>query len=706
MRAMKQCRFGVAMWLFVTCCFNISLKAQIDNYFTGTGIDGALTINGSNIVINNYAQVTATAAVGNTSLTVTSTSNFASGKLILVLQSTGIATIPTSGNQTSIDLTNNAVGRWELVRIASLTATKLTLASPLRYGYTANVTQVITVPEYTTVTINSTRSLIAGAWNGSTGGVVAFLCQGTVTNNGTISAAGRGFRGGLAVVDVSGSTGCTGVDEAAPTGAQKGEGIANTRYGVTQTGRGNVANAGGGGVCSSTGGGGGGNGGAGGRGGNSDDGNRVVGGLGGVATNGSLYDYLSFGGGGGAGHVSATSGSNGSAGGGIVFIRCNSFSGGTVTASGGLASSTTTVDGAGGGGAGGTIYIRCVGPFSVTTIQAAGGAGGSCNSGAPTGPGGGGAGGRILIQANGYAGSPTINGGNAGTSMATSDSYGAIAGSIGTATINANAMSAPAVPTLVTPANNATVNTATPIISGTGPANASIEIFVDNSLNGTATTDGAGNYSYTTTALSSGAHTVKASTRIIGLNSDFTATNNFTVGPLPVTWVSFMAQLKNGKVELTWQTTNEINNDYFNIQNSNNGNDWKTIGTVAAKNNSGLHQYTFTHAFPINGRNYYRLQQVDKDGKSTLSSVKLMDLSLNNQPLSIYPNPVKGNIVVIDLGHAITTPVKYILSDITGKIIQTGSISTQQTTIQMTNTSAGIYTLKLTDGRTVKLTKW
>ncbi len=703
---MKQLRFGVAIWLLITCCFNNSLKAQIDNYLVGTGIDGALNINASNIVINNYTQVTATAAAGNTTLSVTSTTNFAAGRLIMVLQSTGIATIPASGNQTSINLTNNAVGRFELVRIASVTSNTITLVSPLRYGYTANVTQVITVPEYTTVTINSTRSIIAGAWNGSTGGVLAFLCQGTVTNNGTISAASRGFRGGLAIVDVSGSSGCTGLDEAAPTGAQKGEGIANTRYGATQTGRGNVANAGGGGVCSSTGGGGGGNGGAGGRGGNSDDGNRVVGGLGGVATNGSLYDYLSFGGGGGAGHVSASSGSNGGAGGGIIFIRCNSFSGGTITASGGLASSTATVDGAGGGGAGGTIHIRCVGTFSATTIQAAGGAGGSCNSGAPTGPGGGGAGGRILIQANGYAGSPNVNGGSAGTSIATSDSYGAIAGSTGTATTNANAMSAPAIPAITTPANNATVNTATPTISGTGTANSSVEIFVDNLLNGTATTDGAGNYSYVTTALSSGAHTVKASTRILGLNSDFTATNNFTIGPLPVTWVSFTAQPKNGKVELAWQTTNEINNDYFNIQNSSNGNDWNTIGTVAAKNNSSLNQYTFTHAFPINGRNYYRLQQVDKDGKSTLSSVKLIDLSQKIHPLSIYPNPVKGNIVVIDLGYAITTPIKYILSDVAGKIIQTGSISTQQTTIQIANSSAGIYTLKLTDGRTVKLTKW
>lgn len=703
---MKQLRFGVAIWLLITCCFNNSLKAQIDNYLVGTGIDGALNINASNIVINNYAQVTATAAAGNTSLVVNSTTNFAAGKLIMVLQSTGISTIPASGTQTSIDLTNNAVGRWELVRIASLTANTLTLVSPLRYGYAANVTQVITVPEYTTVTINSTRSIIAGAWNGSTGGVLAFLCQGTVTNNGTISAASRGFRGGLAIVDVSGSSGCTGLDEAAASGGQKGEGIANTRYGATYTGRGNIANGAGGGVCLNSGGGGGGNGGSGGRGGNSDDGNRVVGGLGGAATTGSSIDYFSFGGGGGAGHVSASSGANGGAGGGIIFIRCNSFSGGTLTASGGLGSSTATADGAGGGGAGGTIHIRCVGTFSATNIQAAGGMGGSANSGSTTGPGGGGGGGRIVIQANGYAGSPNVNGGSAGTSIATSDSYGAIAGSLGSATTNANAMSAPAIPTISTPTNNATVNTATPTISGTGTANSSIEIFVDNLLNGTATTDGAGNYSYVTTALSSGAHTVKASTRILGLNSDFTATNNFTVGPLPVTWVSFTAQPKNGKVELAWQTTNEINNDYFNIQNSSNGNDWNTIGTVAAKNNSSLNQYAFTHAFPIHGRNYYRLQQVDKDGKSTLSSVKLIDLSQKIHPLSIYPNPVKGNIVVIDLGYAITTPIKYILSDVAGKIIQTGSISTQQTTIQIANSSAGIYTLKLTDGRTVKLTKW
>ena len=250
--------------LGVTLLMSAPAKAGRDNYYLGTGRDGAITISATGTPVNAYAPVIAPVATSDASILIGSTVNgsITTGDLIMIWQPTGIVPEPVSGGPGPIDVTNDPVGRWEFARVASVAGSTINLTEPLLYSYAANATQVIRVPEYTTVTINATRNITCPAWNGQTGGIVAFLATGTITNNSSpgINTTGRGFRGGQYVTDPSGSLGSTGLDETVPSGAQKGEGIAKTRYGTTQTGRGNVANGGGGGVAYRSGGGGGGGG--------------------------------------------------------------------------------------------------------------------------------------------------------------------------------------------------------------------------------------------------------------------------------------------------------------------------------------------------------------------------------------------------------------------------------------------------------------
>jgi hypothetical protein len=528
--------------------------ADADTFYLGSGRDGALTVSTTGLVVNAYAPVTAPLAPGDISIsygTVVGAGTFAAGDLLLVLQTTGIVPEPSSGGASLIDLSSSPVGRWELARVSSASAGSLNLAAPLVYSYSANVTQIVRVPEYTTVTINATRSISPRAWNGSTGGVVAFLASGTVTNNGSIDARGSGFRGGQPVDDSSGTTGCAGLDQAAPGGGQKGEGIAATRYGASITGRGHVANGGAGGVCFYAGGGGGGNGGAGGQGGNSEltiDGNRAVGGEGGASLTFSLLDHLLMGGGGGAGHSSTVAGG---AGGGIVFIRASALSGsGTVYASG--SSSSASANAASGGGAGGTIYLRVAGAATCGSIQAAGGTGGTSNSMA-VGPGGGGGGGRILLQKG--SGTCTLTGtsvigASSGVQQDPSASggsvYGATAGVNGSITTLTGGFPNLNAPVVVTPANGSTTNNSKPTYAGTLaptiPSGTQVTIVVDNGTLATVTPDASGNWTYTPASnLSDGSHTIRAfavnsSQAIQSLSS---STSIFTVDttppPAPVT---------------------------------------------------------------------------------------------------------------------------------------------------------------------------
>ncbi|WP_304466074.1 Ig-like domain-containing protein [Vitiosangium sp. GDMCC 1.1324] len=529
-------------WLSAALCVlalgATAALAEPDSFGVGDGHNGPLTVAGSGTVINSYAPVTASLVIGATSIPIPigacvgDPTCFTAGDLVLVYQTTGLAPT-TSGDQTAVDLSTDPVGRWEFARLAAVTtAPALELTAPLVHAYTANVTQVIRVPEYTNVTLAAGRSITAPAWNGSTGGIVAFLANGIVSNSGQITTSGLGFRGGQYVNDTSGALFCAGADEPASAGAQKGEGIVNSRYGTSETGRGNVANGAGGGVCFKSGGGGGGNGGAGGQGGRASvtDGSRDVGGLGGAPLTYSVLNHLTFGGGGGAGHGSDSSGVAGGRGGGAIFIRANQLSGaGLITASGSLGGASSS-DGGSGGGAGGSVYLRFVKTADCSSVSATGGIGGNVNA-IRVGPGGGGGGGRVLFQAAGGTCTIIATGAASGVQQDASDAaYGAQAGGAVAPTVLPGGFIIPSVPTVVTPANGSVTNNRRPPITGTALAGAEVIIFLDGSEVGRTTADASGNYSLVPSSdLSDGPHTVQAVAEVEEVRSARSTLNNFTV---------------------------------------------------------------------------------------------------------------------------------------------------------------------------------
>jgi uncharacterized protein (TIGR03382 family) len=540
-------------WLMVALCMlalvPTTALAGPDSFGLGTGRNGPLTVTSSNLVINSYAPVPGALARGATSITVGPCAGapecFAAGDLVMVLQTTGLTPEPASGAQTPIDLGTSQVGRWELARLASVSGSTLSLNAPLGSAYAAGMTQVIRVPEYTDVTVNATRSIGSIPWDGSTGGVIAFLATGTVNNGGQINASGAGFRGGQFVNDSSGNQGCSALDEPVPQGGRKGEGLVVTRFGPTHSGRGNVANGAGGGVCFKAGGGGGGNAGAGGIGGRSEgtvDSARTVGGLGGAQISSSLLDHLMCGGGGGAGHGNGNTGVAGGSGGGAIFIRASLLSGsGTITAtgsSGGIAD----LDGASGGGAGGSIYLRLAGTASCGSVSANGGVGGTANS-SQVGPGGGGGGGRVLFQSAGGSCSGTAITASGATAGVQQDialgSYGAQPGSNGAITTIPGGFTLPPVPTVTTPANGDIISEPRPEIRGTAQPNTTVVIYVDGVEVGRTVSTPAGGYTFTLpTDLEEGSHTVDAATEVEGVQSPRSPGNTFTVETLETTLVS------------------------------------------------------------------------------------------------------------------------------------------------------------------------
>lgn len=296
------------------------------------GSDGAyaVTTNTTDAPIDSAAVAT----MGTKAISATNVS-FAAGQRILIIQSRG----------------TNA-GQKEELTIESYSAGTIVTTTPLTYTYTTGA-QVLVLKRYSSVTIDAGVTLTGKAWNGTTGGVLGWYCNGETKNNGTISLNGKGYRNNSS------------------EGAQ-GEGSA----GAGSVSYSNNGNAGGGGQkgTDATGGGGGANGG-----GAQGGGGKVgySGGYSGAAVGDAALATMFFGGAGGNG-----SGSNGwsigGSGGGIVFITSKTFTNSGAITANGVNGSNASGGGTGGGGAGGSILIKSqTAVLGSGTITANGGAAGT-----------------------------------------------------------------------------------------------------------------------------------------------------------------------------------------------------------------------------------------------------------------------------------------------------------------------------------------
>jgi|GEM_PF-7079793 len=134
----------------------------------------------------------------------------------------------------------------------------------------------------------------------------------------------------------------------------------------------------------------------------------------------------------------------------------------------------------------------------------------------------------------------------------------------------------------------------------------------------------------------------------LGSNPDLTApaADLFTAAaPLPVTLSSFDAIKEGRAVAIKWSTATEQNNDYFEVQRSTD-NDWTRIATVRGAGDSyNTQNYIVIDENPIAGQSYYRLKQVDFDGRYEYSATVSVVFNTNDEA-SIYPNPASNNVFV------------------------------------------------------------
>ena len=119
-----------------------------------------------------------------------------------------------------------------------------------------------------------------------------------------------------------------------------------------------------------------------------------------------------------------------------------------------------------------------------------------------------------------------------------------------------------------------------------------------------------------------------------------------TAGALPLTLLNFKAVNEKDAVKLEWSTTAEVNMKEFVVERSTNGNSYQAIGTVKAKNGSGVVHYDLSDAKPVAGRSWYRLKIFDIDSKFTYSRIAFINRSSIGK-FDIIPNPAVHNEIRI-----------------------------------------------------------
>jgi hypothetical protein len=162
--------------------------------------------------------------------------------------------------------------------------------------------------------------------------------------------------------------------------------------------------------------------------------------------------------------------------------------------------------------------------------------------------------------------------------------------------------------------------------------------------------------------------------------------------PLPVTLVSFNANVVEEKVLLTWTTTEEKNSDYFDVERSHDARIWASIGSITGKGTvTTFNEYRFEDPHPLPGTSYYRLKQVDTDRSYAYSH--MVSVQRPGFAVSVFPNPA-DHILYIKLANQ-KDRFSYIISDVSGQVRLRSYAAQGRSSIPVGSLSSGLYLIRI-----------
>jgi hypothetical protein len=187
-----------------------------------------------------------------------------------------------------------------------------------------------------------------------------------------------------------------------------------------------------------------------------------------------------------------------------------------------------------------------------------------------------------------------------------------------------------------------------------------------------------------------------------GILSPLNIWGDFGIGfgnaPLPVEWLTFTAIPDNGTVDLDWSTASERDNDYFVLERSQDGKNFEAFGTVPGNGTtSKISNYSFTDYTPYEGISYYRIRQVDYDGRFDYSAVIPVRFGKDAGDVQMYPNPATDQVWIL-IPSTETGPALVELYDMSGKLMISNAVVLQRGSnafsMDLSEIPSGVYMLR------------
>jgi dienelactone hydrolase len=194
--------------------------------------------------------------------------------------------------------------------------------------------------------------------------------------------------------------------------------------------------------------------------------------------------------------------------------------------------------------------------------------------------------------------------------------------------------------------------------------------------------------------------------------------NSFELGlvtaqsSLPVKFVYFNSQCKDGSAQLQWKTADEQNTHRFSVQRSTDGINWNEVGSLAAAGQANQERsYSFIDRTASTSANLYRIVEYDHTGQQIMSTIVRSNCSLNGTSVSLYPNPSSG-ISALNITLQQGSRVNIQVLDNRGSVLQQRGIllpaGSSSIPLDLSSYADGVYTISIQyngERKTLKLIK-
>lgn len=175
-------------------------------------------------------------------------------------------------------------------------------------------------------------------------------------------------------------------------------------------------------------------------------------------------------------------------------------------------------------------------------------------------------------------------------------------------------------------------------------------------------------------------------------------------GVLPVTWAEFKAVSRTKTVDLSWSTSSESENDFFTVERSADGVNFRSIALVPARNIVTGAVYESVDEAPLPGLSYYRIAQTNFGGSQSTSDIRQVNRTTAGE-LVLYPNPVVNLLTIVD-GEAEANTLYDIYDGLGRKVFTTQAAGASgRITVNVSELAAGQYVLQSATGKTKRFVK-